>query len=356
MKALVMTGPWALEVAEIADPAPGPGDVVVRITATGICGSDFHGFTGDTGRRHAGQVMGHETVGYVEWVGAAVTDPGLSPGALVTINPVLSCDSCEVCAAGAEQSCPNRTVIGVAPQLVSAFAERVVVRASNVVPLAAGLDPDLGALVEPLAVGYHAAVRGACAPADRVLVIGGGPIGQACLLAAQRLGATAVAVSDVNPLRRDLCASFGARVIDPLAAARAEGGLGAAVAEALGGKATLVIDAVGLTPTVRDAIEASVFGARIVLVGMGTPSVELPAYGISTEERSLIGSFCYSREHFAATATWVGETTVPLGRLIDGRVGYDGAAAAFTDLAKGSTDASKILVYPGGVPTPGESR
>lgn len=349
MKALVMTGPWALEVQEIADPTPGPDEVVVRIAATGICGSDFHGFTGDTGRRHAGQVMGHETVGYVEALGAGVADPALAPGALVTINPVLSCDACEVCASGNEQSCPNRKVIGVAPELVSAFADKIVVRASNVVPLAPGLDPELGALVEPLAVGYHAAVRGGCGAGDRVLVIGGGPIGQACFLAAQRLGASAVAVSDVNPLRRDLCASLGATVLDPTGDGPGGGGLGERVAEALGGKATLVIDAVGLTPTLRDAIAASTFGARIVLVGMGAPTVELPAYGISTEERTLVGSFCYSRDHFAATAAWVGSTDVPLARLIDGRVGYAGAAGAFTDLAKGATDASKILVFPAGV-------
>lgn len=351
MKALVMTGPWALDVQEIADPTPEPDEVVVRIEATGICGSDFHGFTGDTGRRQAGQVMGHETVGYVESVGPAAQGAP-APGTLVTVNPVLSCDACEVCASGNEQSCPHRRVIGVAPELISAFADRIAVRASNVVALAAGLTPELGALVEPLAVGYHAAVRGGCGPADRVLVLGGGPIGQACLLAAQRLGAAAVAVSDVNGLRRQLCADLGAAVLDPVAAAAAQGGVGGALADLLGGRATLVLDAVGLTPTVADAIAASTYGARIVLVGMGAPTVQLPAYGISTEERSLIGSFCYSREHFAATADWVGATDVPLARLIDGRIGYDDAAGAFTDLARGSTDASKILVFPHGVPEP----
>ena len=208
-----MTGPWQLRVEERDEPRPSGDDVVVRIEATGICGSDFHGFTGQTGRRQAGQVMGHETVGYVDAVGPAVTD--LPVGTLVTVNPVLSCDSCEVCASGNEQSCPHRTVIGVAPEVPAAFAEKLLVRRGNVVALDPAVDPEIGALVEPLAVGYHAAVRGGCRADDRVLIIGGGPIGQACLLATRRLGATSVAVSDVRPERRRLCESLGARTVDP---------------------------------------------------------------------------------------------------------------------------------------------
>lgn len=123
---------------------------------------------------------------------------------------------------------------------------------------------DRRALVEPLAVGYHAAVRGGCSDADRVLVLGAGPIGQACVLAAQRLGANRVVVSDPNPARRELCGSLGAAPLDP-----AGGNLTKAVAHALSGPATLVIDAVGIQASLTDAMSASSLGARIVLVGMG---------------------------------------------------------------------------------------
>ena len=343
MRVLVMTGPWALEVQHRDDPRPSGDEVLVRVEATGICGSDFHGFTGQTGRRHSGQVMGHETVGYVESVGPEVAD--LAPGTLVTVNPMLSCDRCEVCASGNEQSCPNRVVLGVAPGLSAAFAEKMIVRRSNVVPLDPSIAPELGALVEPLAVGYHAAVRGGCRPDDRVLIVGGGPIGQACLLACRRLGATSIVVSDVRAERRTLCETLGARTVDPQA-----GDLAARVSDALGGPATLAIDAVGLTPTLHDALSASMLGARIVLVGMGAQQVEVPAYAVSTEERTIIGSFCYSRQHFSDTARWVGETEVDLSRLVDGRVGLDAAEEAFTALARGTTAASKILVFPNGVP------
>ena len=343
MKALVMQAPWVLTVEEVSTPEPGPEDVLIKIVATGICGSDFHGFSGENGRRKPGQIMGHETVGHVVKVGGNVID--LVEGTCVTVNPVLSCDDCDVCRAGNEQSCPNRKVIGVAPELTSAFAEYLLVRRSNVIALAEGVAPELGALVEPLAVGYHAAARGGCSSQDTVLIIGGGPIGQAAYLAARRLGATRVAVSDPNPARRALCADLGAVVIDPSAKP-----LEVSLVDMLGTKATLVIDAVGATPTLADALKSSAFGARVVLVGMAAPSVELAAYAISTEERTLIGSFCYSRKHFAETAAWVGMTQAPLHRLIDGRVGFDGAEASFTELAKGQSKASKILVFPGGAP------
>ena len=110
-----------------------------------------------------------------------------------------------------------------------------------------------------------------------MLVIGGGPIGQACLLAARRLGVENLALSDVSPSRRELCAGLGAQVIDPTA-----GDLAGAVAAALGGPATLVVDAVGVTRTVADAFAASALGGRIVLVGMGSPQLDLAAYAIST--------------------------------------------------------------------------
>ncbi len=341
MRVLVWNGPWDLTVETRDDPRPGPGDVLVRVAATGICGSDVHGFTGENGRRRPGQVMGHETVGHVAAVGTGVE--GVAPGDTVTVNPVIACGCCAACAAGAEQSCPDRRVIGVAPDVVSAFAELLLAPASNVVVLPGAMPLEYGALVEPLAVGYHAAGRGGCSAADAVLVVGGGPIGQACVLAARRLGATRVAVTEPNEHRRVLAGSLGAAAVDP-------GTDPGAVAAALGGPASLVLDAVGSTASIEDAVRFSAFGARIVLVGMNAPRIDLPAYAVSTEERTLVGSFCYSAADFRATAEWVGTAPEALARLVDGRVDMAGAAAAFTSLAEGSTARSKVLVFPHGVP------
>jgi threonine dehydrogenase-like Zn-dependent dehydrogenase len=343
MKALVLRGSYDIAVEERPDPQVGPGQVVVEVIATGICGSDFHGYSGENGRRHPGQVMGHETVGRIGELGPGVAE--LAVGQLVTVNPVMSCHECPACLSGQEHWCSRRVVLGVAPEISAAFADRVAVPASNIVPLPEDMPEELGALVEPMAVGYHAVRRGMPTAEDRLLVIGGGPIGQACLLAARRLGVRALALSDVSQVRRDLCARLGAEVVDPSA-----GELPEAVAERLGGPATLVVDAVGVSPTVADAFAASGLGSRIVLVGMGSPRLELSAYALSTEERSLIGSFTYTAAEFVQTAEWVGTVPEGIGELIEGRVGWEGAPQGFDDLARGRSSASKILVFPHGPP------
>jgi threonine dehydrogenase-like Zn-dependent dehydrogenase len=343
MRALVLRDFYDMAVEERPDPVPGRGQVVVEVIATGICGSDFHGYSGENGRRHPGQVMGHETVGRISELGSEVD--ALSVGQLVTVNPVMSCRECWACQSGQEQWCSRRVVLGVAPEIPAAFAERVAVPASNIVQLPEGMPEELGALVEPMAVGYHAVRRGQPVPNDRVLVIGGGPIGQACLLAGRRLGVHALALSDVSPSRRELCARLGAKVFDPAA-----GDLAEAVANSLGGPPTLVVDAVGISQTVSDALAASSLGARIVLVGMGSPQLDLSAYAVSTAERALIGSFTYNAAEFADTAEWVGTVPDGIGALIDGRVGWEGAPQSFDDLARGRSNASKILVFPQGPP------
>lgn len=346
MQVLVWNGPWDLSVEVREEPAPGAGEVLVRVAATGICGSDVHGFTGENGRRHPGQVMGHETVGHVAALGPGVEgDHALRPGDTVTVNPVISCGECLACRSGSEQSCPRRRVIGVDPTLLSAFAGMLVVPAANVVVLPADMPLEYGALVEPLSVGYHAARRGGCGPADRVLVIGGGPIGQACVLAARRLGAEQVVVTEPHPGRRELAGSLGAAAVDPGTADTP-----AEVHTALGGAATLVLDAVGSTRSYADAVRCTSFGARIVLVGMNSPQIDLPAYSISTEERTLIGSFCYSAADFRGTAGWVGTAPRILDRLVDGRVDLAHAADAFAELASGRSAKSKVLVFPHGLP------
>ena len=126
--------------------------------------------------------------------------------------------------------------------------------------------------------------------------------------------------------------------------------LAGAVATKLGGPATLVVDAVGVNQTVAHALAASGLGSRIVLVGMGSPRLELAAYAVSTEERTLIGSFTYNAVEFRETAGWVGSVPEGIEALIDGRVGWDGAPQSFDDLARGRSTASKILVFPQGPP------
>ncbi|HYN97698.1 MAG TPA: alcohol dehydrogenase catalytic domain-containing protein [Pilimelia sp.] len=340
MRALVFRGPHDLRVQEFPDPVPGPGEVLLRVTATGICGSDLHGFTGANGRRHPGQIMGHETVGRVVAVGADVPAAlGIGVGRPATVNPVIGCAACGACTDGTEQLCAKRRVIGVDPTLPSAFAELMTVPAGNVVVLPEGLPEEYGALVEPLAVGYHAAVRGGVSAAGEVLVVGGGPIGQACALAARRLGATRIVVSEPSASRRRLLDRLGFATVDPAA-----GQLPERVREVLGAPAGVVLDAVGSAASVADALTASANGARIVLVGMNSPQLTLAAYDLSTHERSIVGSFCYSSAEFRATADWVAADRSGLEHLIESRVPLAGGPDAFGRLADGRLDASKVLV------------
>jgi threonine dehydrogenase-like Zn-dependent dehydrogenase len=342
MRVLVLQDWWKLVVAERPDPAPAGRQVLLEIHATGICGSDIHGFTGATGRRQLGQVMGHETVGRVVALGDGVgPEFGLEVGAVATVNPVVSCGNCDQCRAGSDQACPSRSVIGVDPSVSSAFAEKMLAPAENVIPLPPTMPIDYGALIEPLAVGYHAVHRGKIGPGDRVLVIGGGPVGQACLLAARRQGAQQVVVSEPTAARRRLNEALGAVTLDVITAERVP-----SVSDALGGPPTVIVDAVGSSASLDSAFSVAALGSTIVLVGMGEANLALRGYEISTKERSIVGSFTYSREEFKTTADWVGTAPSELSLLIEGRVDLLGSRDTFTDLAKGDNTASKILVLP----------
>lgn len=336
MKCLVLRGFSDMIIQERPRPEPAAGEAMVRIATTGICGSDIHGYTGENGRRSPGQVMGHETSGFVERLGPG-TAADMPTGARVTVNPVLACGQCDGCRSGQDQTCDHRTVIGVDPDLISAFAQFIVVPVANVVPLGQDVPIQYGALVEPLAVGQHALRRGQCGPNDRVLVIGGGPIGQACFLAARRQGAE-VLVSESHQGRVQLLSALGAVTVGPLSAADRDH-----VAEVLGGAPTLVVDAVGSATTLNTGLALTRPGARIVLVGMQAPQIDLAAYLVTTMERSIIGSFTYSASDFRATSQWVSENWTALKVLIEKVVPMNLGPSAFEESVASPT-AGKILI------------
>lgn len=337
MRALVFLGPWELAVQPRVMRPLGEGEVRLQVLATGICGSDLHGFTGHTGRRHPDQVMGHETVGRVVELGSGVP-PNLM-GKVVAPNPALFCGSCDMCRAGDEELCETLKVLGVAPEIDAAYAEFMNVPATNLVELPESLDPMLGALVEPLAVGYHALRRGGATLSDTLLVLGGGPIGQAVVLAAYRLGISRVLVSEPDLHRAGMVRRLGAEVTTPST-------LQDDVQAVLGGRPSMVVDAVGITATVQSALTTCRRGGTVVLVGMGQPVLEVPAYEVSVAERTIVGTFCYSAEDFRSTADWVATTSVDLSALIDGVEPLENGPAVFTALARQEREASKILLSP----------
>ncbi|MBY6060986.1 zinc-binding dehydrogenase [Microbacterium esteraromaticum] len=331
MQALGYNGPWKMTIVDRPDPVASAEVVVLDVIATGVCGSDVHGYTGETGRRVSGQVMGHETVARVRAGG------DLPPGTIVTVNPILSCGDCEFCRKGDTQVCPDSTVIGVEPTLDGSFAERLGVPTRNVIPLSEDVSVLHGAFVEPLAVGYHAVMRGAPTADDRLLVIGGGPIGQAVALGARRAGVVRILVSEPSAVRRELLHRLGFDTTTPDEVAEA-------VVRVLGDKATLVVDAVGIAPSIAAAVTSSTTRARIVLVGMGTNEMTIAPYGITVAERVLIGSYCYSEAHFRSTAEWVAEGHPELDLLIDRTLPLSEGAEAFRSIAEGTGSSNKTLI------------
>lgn len=334
MRVVVLERIAHLRVAEREDLVPAAGEVVIEVEHVGICGTDLHGFTGRNGRRQAGQVMGHEAAGRVAAIGPGVRE--LAIGDLVTFNPVIGCATCEACSTGQSQRCVDRSVVGVNPEVDGAYATHVVVPARVVIPLPPGMSTEHAALVEPVAVALHAVRRSGLLAGESILVLGGGPIGQSAVIAARSLGAGRILVSEPDPARRVLCAQLGATPIDP-----ADG-----VVDAVRGSGGLVhrsVDAVGIGPSIRDAIAATAPGGTIVLVGMGAPVVELEPYPVTTEERSLVGSYCYSDSGFVDAVDLVA-TTPDIDVLISERVRIEDAPAMFDRLAATGDVAGKVLI------------
>lgn len=321
------------------DPTPGPDDAVLDVVATGICGTDLHGFTGENGRRVPGQIMGHETVARIRRLGADAQDSGLGEGQAVTFNPmVLPVGQLEAYA-GREQHCPDKFVIGVRHDYIASFAEQVVVPVRNLVAVPDGAPIEHGALVEPLAVGVHAVRRVVDRPRESALVIGGGPIGQSVVLGLTMAGVEQIVVSEVDEGRRSLLAGLGCHVIDPSAQPVDE-----AVRDALGDLADVAVDAVGISATVDSALSATKLGGAVCLVGMGRPRLEVDAFAISTAERTLVGSFAYAAQDFIDAAAWIADNPDRAAALISEQVAMADAPATFTRLASGDMPAGKVLV------------
>lgn len=339
MRALVLKEFGNMIVESVPDPVAGPGEVVLDVVATGICGSDIHGYTGKTGRRKPGQIMGHESVGRIKSLGEGVDPASHEIGSAVTFNPVVVSAESRRVFHGREQHAPDALVIGVAVARNAAFAEQVVVPAGNLVVLPQEVPIVHGALVEPLAVALNASRRVGIRSGDVVLVLGGGPIGQCVALAVLHEAAARVYVSEPNAERRALCETLGAIVIDPNA-----GDVTQEIMRLEGRLVDVAIDAVGISASLDAALNSTTFGGRVCLVGMGAPSVDVDAYRVSTEERSIIGSFAYTFETFHDAATWVSSGDPVFGSLISFEVALADGPAAFRRLAELADVPGKVLV------------
>src|ERR1700676_5164257 len=211
MNALLLTEYKKLEMVEMPEPEIGPGDVLVRVRACGICGSDVHGFDGSSGRRHPPLVMGHEASGEVAKFGADVHD--LRPGDRVTFDSTVYCGRCFFCARGEVNLCDNREVLGVSPgpyRRHGAFAEFVAVPRRIMYLFPDNLSYQQAALIEAVSFAVHAVNLTPIRLGDSAVVVGSGMIGLLPIQAIRLAGASRVIAVDTDDDRLKLARRLGA--------------------------------------------------------------------------------------------------------------------------------------------------
>ncbi|SDD23546.1 L-iditol 2-dehydrogenase [Geodermatophilus telluris] len=336
MRAAVLRGPGDVVVEERPVPEPGPGEVLVRVTAVGVCGSDTHYYDhGRIGRYvvEAPLVLGHEAAGEVVALGPGVTAPAV--GQRVSVEPGVPDLTCAQCLAGRYNLCPGMRFFAT-PPVDGALAEYVTVHAAFAHPVPDGLGNDAAALLEPLSVGIWACRRGGVTAGSRVLVVGAGPIGLVSVQAALAFGATEVVVSDVNPARLALARELGATAVVDARSERPTD---------LGDPPGVLLECSGVPAAIAEGIRALDRAGRAVLVGMGGDEVPLPLSVVQERELEVTGTFRYAGTWPTAIAL-VAAGRVDLDRLVTGSYDLDGTEDALTARRR-DPGSVKVVVRPG---------
>ena len=338
MRAIVWQGPQRMEVAERPEPAdPGPGEVVLRPGAVGICGSEVEGYLGHMGNRVPPLVMGHEFAGEVVAAG-----PGAEEwlGARAAVNPISGCGRCRLCRSGQENVCPERTLIGVHHD--GAFADLVGAPAANLRALPDELDVRTGALAEPLANGVHAVALGLAGhEAESALVIGAGTIGLVTLQAALLSAIAHVAVIEPQAARRQRARSLGAHAVYP------DGAAARAAEDELG--VDLVLDAVGARATRALAVELVRPAGRVVCIGLADDETTLGFHAVVRNQIAVYGSYAYTMADFERALQWLAGGRASLGELPP-VLPLEAGPEAFARLVEGPPDQVKVFLAGAGRP------
>ena len=344
MKALLLSKYRHLEITDLPTPTPGPGEVLVRVAACGICGSDVHGYDGSSGRRIPPIVMGHEAAGRVAGVGSGVT--GLSEGDRVTFDSTIFCGSCRYCLHGEVNLCDRRQVLGVSCsdyRCAGAFAEYVIVPQRIVYPLPETLSFTEAAMLEAVAVAVHAVSLSKIAADDSALVLGAGTIGLLTLQALRAAGCSRVFVADVDASRLKLAEKVGATLA--LHASGPE-----LVSEVLrltnGTGVDVAVEAVGIDATVRVAVECVRKGGAVTLVGNVAPEVTLPLQKVVTRQIRLQGS-CASAGEYPQAIGLLASGAIQVKPLITAVAPLDDGPQWFERLYSREPNLMKVVLSPG---------
>ncbi|MCP4968943.1 MAG: alcohol dehydrogenase catalytic domain-containing protein [bacterium] len=285
MKALVYNGPGQIDLTDIDEPTPAPGEVLLAVDAAGVCGTDRHIVAGELGVA-PGTVPGHEIAGTIVDIGPGVQ--GWEPGARVASFGQVSCGVCLACRSGQPNRCRRPAVLGMARQ--GGFAEKVALPTSCLIALPDSISDSVGAIAsDAIATPYHALTTiGGLRPGETVVIIGAGGLGLHAVQLARLCGATRVVAVDPVAGARDAALAVGAdAVLDP-----ASEDVPAKALRRLARGASLVLECVGRAETVELGLAALAPGGRLVVVGVGAARPQLPPLAMFIgSELSVLGSF-----------------------------------------------------------------
>jgi L-iditol 2-dehydrogenase len=343
MKALVLTAYNQLEIKDFPRPEIGPDEVLLRVAACGICGSDVHGMDGSTGRRQPPIIMGHEASGTVAEVGGNVRT--WKQGDRVTFDSTVYCGTCWFCRRGDINLCDNRRVLGVSCddyRRHGAFAEYVAVPQHILYAVPADVTFAQAAMIEPISIAFHAVRITRIALGDTAVVVGAGMIGLLVIQALRATGCGQIIAVDVDQKRLDLACKMGAdegfvvnNVDVPAEVRRRTHGRGADVA----------VEAVGISDTVQTAVACVRKGGQVTLVGNLTPKVDFALQAAVTRELTILGS-CASSGEYPACLDMLARGSIKLDALIGAVAPLDEGAAWFNRLKKGGDGLMKVILQP----------
>ena len=333
MRALVYTQPGEMQLQDRPMPELADGEVVLKIEAVGICGSDLHAWHGHDPRRLPGLVLGHEFVGEIAQSAAS----GFAVGTRWTGNPLITCGRCEYCLQGRNNLCAQRTMVGMTRP--GAYADYMSIPATSLIAMPQDMPAVAAALTEPAATAWHAinlSMRALVRPLHecRVLVIGGGAIGMLAALLLKRLGVPQLTVTELNPLRRAaLARAVDCRAIDPREHPLTESHY------------DYVMDAVGSKITRQQAFASVKPGGVIMHIGLQDWSSEIDMRKLTLAEITLLGTYTYTTADLQATVAALHSGQFGTLDWVEERP-LAGGAQAFVDLDRGHSASAKIVLRP----------
>jgi 2-desacetyl-2-hydroxyethyl bacteriochlorophyllide A dehydrogenase len=339
MKAAVWYGGKDIRIEDVPKPKIRNDEVLVKVKAAGICGSELHAYEGVSQRRTPPLVMGHEFAGEVTEIGKDVKD--LKLGVRITVDPLKRCGVCTPCVRGQGNVCHNVKLFGLHTD--GAFAEYVAVPALNCYVLPDYVSYEEGAMTEPLSVALRAVNNTDVKLGDTVVVIGAGIIGLSILKAARTAGAGRLIVTDIVDYRLDFAKTLGA---DITINSMTQDSVSRIMELTNGVGADIVFEAVGLEATVQQGINMLAIGGKLTVVGMMSKTMTLNVLSIVSRELQIRGSYAYASDDFRRGFSYIVNRKIDVKSLITNVLPLEKIQEGFELMHEKKGKTLKIMLKP----------